>query len=576
MSKKRIPMPRRLLAGVAAFLIAVQPLQAIAQDTSGAPTSRVLTGPDLDALVAPIALYPDALIAQVLVAATYPLELVQADRWRQSNARLQGKALEDGLAQQTWDPSVAWLTHFPDLLSRMAQNLDWTQDLGDAFLGQQSEVMAAVQRMRQRADQAGALQSTPQQTVVKEKQVIQIVPANPEVVYVPQYNPTIVYGSAFVPPPAYYYPGMYAYAPGAIVATSMLSFGVGLAVGSLAWGGGCNWYGGNVYVGPGYWGAGGWGSVNVNVNNFNRYGYRPGPWAHNPYHRGGVRYRDSYSYNRWGNGGHGRPGNGYGPGGGYGSWNKPGGWNNNNNWNNNRPGNNNNRPGGNNNGNNNRPGAGNRPGSGNIGQGNRPGAGNRPGSGNIGQGNRPGDGNRPGSGNTGQGNRPGAGNRPGSGSTGQGNRPGTVGGGLPQTRPAQVPGGDRSPMGRPASGMTRPAPSTGGAFGGAGSLPMTRDASLRGANSRGSISRSPTPAMGRPASGYGGGSGGSGGMNRSNFGGGGGGSGGMNRSNFGGGGGGSGGMNRSNFGGGGGGSGGMNRGGGGGGMNRGGGGGRHR
>ena len=263
MSKKRIPMPRRLLAGVAAFLIAVQPLQALAQDTSGAPTSRVLTGPDLDALVAPIALYPDALIAQVLVAATYPLELVQADRWRQSNARLQGKALEDGLAQQTWDPSVAWLTHFPDLLSRMAQNLDWTQDLGDAFLGQQSEVMAAVQRMRQRADQAGALQSTPQQTVVKEKQVIQIVPANPEVVYVPQYNPTIVYGSAFVPPPAYYYPGMYAYAPGAIVATSMLSFGVGLAVGSLAWGGGCNWYGGNVYVGPGYWGAGGWGSATI-------------------------------------------------------------------------------------------------------------------------------------------------------------------------------------------------------------------------------------------------------------------------------------------------------------------------
>ena len=149
----------RLAAFLAALALAAgRPNVVAAQDTSGAPTSRVLTGSDLDALVAPIALYPDALVAQVLVAATYPLEIVQADRWRQSNSRLQGQPLEDALAKQAWDPSVAWLTHFPDLLTRMAQNLDWTQDLGDAFLSQQSEVMAAVQRMRQRADQAGALQ----------------------------------------------------------------------------------------------------------------------------------------------------------------------------------------------------------------------------------------------------------------------------------------------------------------------------------------------------------------------------------------------------------------------------------
>ena len=212
--KNRKDLVRGCAAIAVALLLALGagPREASAQD------GQSWTSADLDSLVAPIALYPDAMLAQIFVAATYPLEIVQADRWRQSNSRLQGQALEDGLAKQSWDPSVAWLTHFPDLLNRMAQNLDWTQDLGDAFLGQQSEVMAAVQRMRQRADQAGTLQSTPQQTVVKEKQVIQIVPANPQVVYVPYYDPLWVYGPWWWPayPPYVIYP----YRPAVVVASA--------------------------------------------------------------------------------------------------------------------------------------------------------------------------------------------------------------------------------------------------------------------------------------------------------------------------------------------------------------------
>ncbi|MBU6281942.1 DUF3300 domain-containing protein [bacterium] len=261
------------------------------------------TPADLDSLVAPIALYPDALVAQVMAASTYPLEIVEADRWQRANASLKGAALEAELAKQPWDKSVAWLVNFPDVLSRMAQNLQWTQSLGDAVLSSQADVMAAVQRMRQRAESSGSLQTTPQQTVVKEKEVIKIVPANPEVVYVPQYNPTIVYGSAWAPVPAYAYPTIYAPAPpGAVVASSMLSFGLGMAMGSIMWGGGCDWYRGGIYVGPGRWGYGGWGGnndVNININDsFNR--TNVGKWEHDPVHRGGVRYRDTNVENRYG------------------------------------------------------------------------------------------------------------------------------------------------------------------------------------------------------------------------------------------------------------------------------------
>ncbi len=291
---------RGLLGAAVAVFLAVS---AIVARPSTALAEGSWTPADLDSLVAPIALYPDALVAQVMAASTYPLEIVEADRWQRANASLKGAALEAELAKQPWDKSVAWLVNFPDVLSRMAQNLQWTQSLGDAVLASQADVMAAVQRMRQRAESSGSLQTTPQQTVVKEKEVIKIVPANPEVVYVPQYNPTIVYGSTWAPVPAYAYPTIYAPAPaGAVVASSMISFGLGMAMGSILWGGGCDWYHGGIYVGPGRWGYGGWGGnndVNVNINDsFNR--TNVGKWEHDPVHRGGVRYRDTNVENRYG------------------------------------------------------------------------------------------------------------------------------------------------------------------------------------------------------------------------------------------------------------------------------------
>jgi Protein of unknown function (DUF3300) len=245
---------------------------------------------ELKQLVAPIALYPDALLAQILMASTYPLEVVSADRWVKANPNLQGQALEEALQQQTWDPSVKSLAAFPQVLTMMNDKLDWTQKLGDAFLAQQKDVMDAVQLLRAKAQPQGNLQTTPEQKVIVEQPsgsqttVVKIEPASPQVVYVPTYNPTVVYGVWPYPayPPYYYYP------PGYVAATSLFSFGVGVAVGSALWGG-CNWYNGDV-------------DIDVNrYNNFNRANISSGKWEHNAEHRKGVQYRDTASqqkYNR--------------------------------------------------------------------------------------------------------------------------------------------------------------------------------------------------------------------------------------------------------------------------------------
>ncbi|TMH34067.1 MAG: DUF3300 domain-containing protein, partial [Betaproteobacteria bacterium] len=154
---------------------------------------------ELDAMLAPIALYPDALVAQVLMASTYPLEIVEAARWAEQNKGLKGEALQGALQGQKWDESVKSLTAFPEVLDRMNKDLAWTQKLGDAFLGQQKEVMDTIQSLRQRAQAAGNLQSNEHQKVETEtqeaKQVIVIQPSNPEVIYVPTYQPTVVYGA---------------------------------------------------------------------------------------------------------------------------------------------------------------------------------------------------------------------------------------------------------------------------------------------------------------------------------------------------------------------------------------------
>ena len=174
----------------------------------------------LEQMVAPIALYPDSITVQVLMAATYPLEIVEAARWQAKNASLKDADLEKALESQDWDPSVESLTFFPDLLKRMSDNLDWTKDLGDAFLDQQNEVMDTVQRMRAKAYEAGTLKTSKEQVVTREvvnnKEIITVEPADPEVVYVPQYSPETAYGPTYAAAPAspYYYPSMMTYPPG--------------------------------------------------------------------------------------------------------------------------------------------------------------------------------------------------------------------------------------------------------------------------------------------------------------------------------------------------------------------------
>ncbi len=207
-----------------------------------------LTIAQLSDLVAPIALYPDALLSQVLVASTYPLEVVQAQQWLRRNELLQGQKLMDAARQQPWDASVQGLVAFPDALSTLNQDIQWTTDLGNAFLAQESDVMVAVQRLRTQAQAAGRLASNEQQTVsaVAEegRTVIEIVPADPEVIYVPQYDPYYVWGSpAWGAYPSLSYGYGYGYGPGINV-----GFWFGGWSWGLGWGWGPNWYGGSVYV----------------------------------------------------------------------------------------------------------------------------------------------------------------------------------------------------------------------------------------------------------------------------------------------------------------------------------------
>src|SRR6202165_2941847 len=186
---------------------------------------------ELDRLVAPIALYPDALVAQILAAATYPTEVVEAERWMQQNPGLEGEALAQAVDPQSWDPSVKALTQFPSVLAMMDKNLSWTSSLGDAYVNGQQNVLDAVQVMRQRAQQAGNLKSTQQETVTTQGQTIVIEPTDPEVVYVPEYDPWVVYGD-----PLAFYPGWVG-VPGAFIEGPGIAFGLGIGVfAGFGWG----------------------------------------------------------------------------------------------------------------------------------------------------------------------------------------------------------------------------------------------------------------------------------------------------------------------------------------------------
>jgi len=291
---------RAIVAIVCAAILVALPIHAqtrapaaaapAATPPAGTATAAAAFSPqELDQLVAPIALYPDALLAQVLMAATYPLEVVAADRWIKANPGLKDKALEDALQKQPWDPSVKSLTVFPQVLAMMSEKLDWTQKLGDAFLGQQKDVLASVQSLRGKAVAQGSLKDSKEQTVATTQEnnttVIKIEPTNPDVVYVPTYNPTVVYGAWPYPtyPPYYWYP------PGYVAGGALLGFTAGVIVGGALWGG-VNW---------------GHGDVNVNVNrynNFNRTNISDGNWNHRPEHRGAVPYRDQRAAQQYGRG----------------------------------------------------------------------------------------------------------------------------------------------------------------------------------------------------------------------------------------------------------------------------------
>jgi Protein of unknown function (DUF3300) len=276
----------RTLAWLLIILLTAPP-GLIAQQQQQPTAETVFKQEELDQIVAPIALHPDPLISQILMASTYPIEVVQAERWTKQNASLKGDAVTAALEKQDWDPSVKSLVAFPAVLTMMSEKLDWTQKLGDAFLADQKKVLDTIQSLRAKAQASGNLKTTKEQTVIVEEKIIKIEPASPEVIYVPTYNPTVVYGAW--PYPAY---PPYSYYPPGYVASSMMMFGAGMAMGAAfsgAWGygwGDCDYNGGSVKIDN---------SRNTNINNKidrGKYQGDRGNFQHKPEHRKGVSYRD--------------------------------------------------------------------------------------------------------------------------------------------------------------------------------------------------------------------------------------------------------------------------------------------
>src|SRR6516162_2722605 len=298
------------------------PSPAPAPPEAGQPPEQPAASPfkseELDQILAPIALYPDELIVQILTAATYQLEIVMAARWvaDPKNAALKGDALVKALEGQSWDASVKSLVPFPSVLKMMSDKLDWTQKLGDAFLSQEADCLASVQSLRRKAAAVGTLKSTPQQKVtvapraaaapglqgppagepitaapVTEDQMISIAPADPQVVYVPSYDPATAYGAWPYPSyPPYAFPPPVGYPLATGLATG-LAFGAGVAIAGSLWGWGSpNWSGGNVSIN----------ANRFNSINANRTAITGNTWQHNAAHRQGVAYRDAATRQRFG------------------------------------------------------------------------------------------------------------------------------------------------------------------------------------------------------------------------------------------------------------------------------------
>jgi hypothetical protein len=273
------------------ILLTLSPLWVFGQDQ---PAASKFRQEELDQMLAPIALYPDSLLAQILMASTYPLEVVQAERWVKANRNLRGDQLNDALDQKEWDPSVKALVPFPQVLSMMSERLEWTQKLGDAFLDQQDEVMDTVQKLRAKAQAAGNLRDTEEQSVTVEDGDIEIEPTQPEVVYVPVYDPTVIYGPWWYPafPPFFFLPS-----PRVVIGFhGGMGFGRGIAVGR-AWGyawGHWNWRHHYVDVNIDR-------HININRNiNISRTNVQTTRWQHDVTHRKGVTYRNEAVRERYG------------------------------------------------------------------------------------------------------------------------------------------------------------------------------------------------------------------------------------------------------------------------------------
>src|ERR1700744_13849 len=297
----RIAMTARRFALCAAPLVLVSSFATApvrAQDVSAQTQSQTqnqasFSQAQIEQLVAPIALYPDSLLSQILMASTYPLEVVEAARWSRDNPAVKGQALQSAMQAQSWDPSVKALTAVPQTLEMMNDQLAWMEELGAALLAQQRDGLNAVQKPRAARRAAGTRQSTPQQTVTAAPapagvvaagvpRPIVIEPVNPGVYYVPVYNPALVYGAWDYPD----YPP-FSWSPAGFVASNILSFGAGVAVGAAIWGG-CDWWHNNVII-------------NVNQYNiFNHTNIANNVWAHDPMHRGNVPYRNAALAQRFG------------------------------------------------------------------------------------------------------------------------------------------------------------------------------------------------------------------------------------------------------------------------------------
>ncbi|WP_445143603.1 DUF3300 domain-containing protein [Dyella sp. Tek66A03] len=288
------------------------------QPTGGQPQGsqpkagqQIFKPEQLDQMLAPVALYPDALLSQILMATTYPGDVAEAASWSAANPKAQGDAAVKQVQDKPWDPSVQSLVAFPQVLAQMKERSDWVQNVGDAFLAEPDQVMASIQRLRAKAQQAGNLKSNEQQKVIVQQAppaqaapaaapsttIIQIEPTNPEVVYVPSYNPTVVYGSwAYPGYPPYYWPPPAAYYPYGGALAAGLMFGAGIAITNSLWGG-MNWGGGDVNINTNRYN-----NINRESNRISGNGNGNSRWNHNAENRRGTPYRDSGSRDRYGQG----------------------------------------------------------------------------------------------------------------------------------------------------------------------------------------------------------------------------------------------------------------------------------